>query len=297
MAFLLLFIFFYKKSGKFRKSLIAALAASTLHFSLLSSQPAQAAEAEAFTTPNQQHISRLQNQGFFSSKSNADGSGPGKPSGNNDTDNDDSDISTPKYPMRESVEDTEKYLVNMDKHISKLQQLEDSESETEETECKIKSPGKFQVDFDFELDQNGKPTLIIPIKDGTIRRIEFDQTRNKWYHADLFPSISAPDGFNNRAVRDMKYPDRLAYLRANIPDKSVIELQNQIGKSLSDPENISVPGFLGKHKSEGTIDINMESGLVSFTDKGSNKHRTIVRMPLDTIKELAENDFHLFPEK
>lgn len=133
------------------------------------------------------------------------------------------------------------------------------------------------------------------MKDGGIRRIEFDQTRDKWYHEDLFPNISAPDGFDNQAVRDLKHSDRLAYLRENIPDKSVIELQNEIGRSLSHPKIISVPGFLGKYKIEERIDINMQSGLVSFTDYSTNKHRTIVKISPERIQKLAKDGFHLFP--
>lgn len=98
-------------------------------------------------------------------------------------------------------------------------------------------------------------------------------------------------------MRNLKYSDRLAYLRENIPDKSVIELQNEIGKSLSHPKTISVPGFLGKYKIEGTVDINMQSGLVSFTDGVTNKHRTIVKMSPERIQKLAKDGFHMFPEK
>ena len=154
---------------------------------------------------------------------------------------------------------------------------------------------KVKTDFDYELDENGNPTLIIPMKDDSIRRIEYDQTLNKWYHEDVFPNIAAPDDFDNSAVRDLNHLDKLAYLKENIPHTSVIELQNEIGKSLSNADIVSVPGFLGKYKDEGMIDIDMKSGLVSFTDAVTNKHRTIVQMTPKKIQKLAENDFHLFP--
>ena len=83
-----------------------------------------------------------------------------------------------------------------------------------------------------------------------LRRIEFDQTRDKWYHEDIFSNIAPPDGFDNQAVRDLDYSDRLDYLRKTIPDRSIIELQNEIGKSLSHPKTMSVPVFLGKSKIE-----------------------------------------------
>ena len=98
-------------------------------------------------------------------------------------------------------------------------------------------------------------------------------------------------------MRDLDHSDKLDYLRKTIPDRSVIELQNEIGKSLSHPKTRSVPGFLGKYKIEGTVNINMQSGLVSFTDYGTNKHRTIVKMSPERIQELAKNGFHLFPNK
>jgi len=135
------------------------------------------------------------------------------------------------------------------------------------------------------------------MRDGGTRRIEFDQTRDKFYHEDIFPNVSPPDGFDNQAVQDLDYSDRLDYLRKTIPDRSIIELQNEIGKSLSHPKTRSVPGFLGKYKIEGTIDINIQSGLVSFTDYGTNIHRTIVKMSPERIQELAKNRFHLFPDK
>ena len=193
------------------------------------------------------------------------------------------------------MEETQIHLSNIDELTHKLEEVTDPyDSETEENQC---PPGKFEVDFNFELDENENPTLIIPMKDDSIRRIEFDQTRDKWYHEDLFPNISTPDGFDNQTVRNLTHLDKLDYLRENIPDKSVIELQNEIGKSLSHPKTISVPGFLGKYKIEGTIDINMESGLVSFTDSVINKHRTIVKMSPQRIKKLAKEGFHLFPNK
>jgi hypothetical protein len=294
LTFLGLFVYFYKTTGKFRQSVISAFVALTVFLS--SQQPAHSAgQADAFTEQNPQHQSRPQRgRGIFGRNPNNDGSGPGKPNGDG-SDGDDGGI--PKYPKTESIEETQRHLSNIDELTNKLEEITDSDSETEENQCQIKPPGKFEVDFDFELDENGNPTLIIPMKDGSIRRIEFDQTRDKWYHEDLFPNISAPDGFDNQAVRDLKYSDRLAYLRENIPDKSVIELQNEIGKSLSHPKIISVPGFLGKYKIEGTIDINMQSGLVSFTDSVTNKHRTIVKMSPERIQKLAKDGFHLFPDK
>ena len=225
LTFLVLFVYLYLTCGKFRQSVLTAFAARAFVFSDVTTARGEG-KTEAFTT-QQQYQSRpspSSRSGFFSGRSTNDGSGPGKPNGNDSNNDDSDDGSSLKYPKRESIEETQTHLANITEQINKLEEVTDSDSETEEKECQIKSPGKFEVDFDFELDKNGNPTLIIPMKDGSIRRIKFDQTRDKWYHEDLFPNLLAPDGFDNQAVRDLEYSDRLAYLRENIPDKSVIEL-------------------------------------------------------------------------
>ena len=136
LTFLGLFIYFYKTSGKFRQSIISAFAALTVIFS--SQQPAHSAgQADAFTQQNQQHQSRPKNQGIFSRKSNNDGPGPGKPNGNG-SDGDDGGI--PKYPKAESIEETQRHLSNIDEQIHKLEEVTDSDSETEENQCPIDQP-------------------------------------------------------------------------------------------------------------------------------------------------------------
>ena len=103
LTFLGLLIYFYKTSGKFRKSIVAAFAAATFFFSGL--PPARAAgEADAFR-PKPQHRSRPSHRsGFFSGRSSNDGSGPGKPDDfGSDSDRD----GLPQFPQTESVEKTE----------------------------------------------------------------------------------------------------------------------------------------------------------------------------------------------
>lgn len=64
---------------------------------------------------------------------------------------------------------------NISNNYSNL--ITDSDSETEDNQCQIKPPGKFKVDF--ELDKNENLILIIPMKDSSIRPIEFNQTREE----------------------------------------------------------------------------------------------------------------------
>lgn len=191
----------------------------------------------------------------------------------------------------------EKNLEHSDLYQSKKKKNKKSELEDNSTGQKKQTIKGIEVDFNYELDKNGNLTLLIPMKDGNTRRIEFDQILEKWYHKYLFPSISLSDGFNNKEMRAKNYSNRLDYLRKNIPDRSVIELQNEIGKSLSYPKIISATKFLKKYTIEEMVDINIQSGLVNFTDYAINKHRTIIKMSSERIQKSRKENFYLFPNK
>jgi hypothetical protein len=154
LSFLVLFVYFYKTSGNFRRSIISAFVVLTVFFS--SQQAAHSdGQADAFTLQNQQHQSRPPNKGFFSHTSNNDGPGPGKPNGNG-SDGDDGGI--PKYPKTESIEETERHLYNIDEQIKKLEEVTDSDSESEENECRLKSKAGFKElpdgkIFVYDMDQ------------------------------------------------------------------------------------------------------------------------------------------------
>lgn len=90
------FIYFYKTSGKFRKSIIAAFISATVYYSGL--KPAHSAgEADAaFTQQNQPHQSRPSHR-----------SAPGKPDNSGSGSGGDG---LPKFPQIESVEKTQEHL-------------------------------------------------------------------------------------------------------------------------------------------------------------------------------------------
>lgn len=204
-----------------------------------------------------------------------------------------------QYNKRKTVQQTEDRVRNIDYLMKQLNDESDSESESE---CEVNDQqSKIAKLFDSRLtlsfDENNKPTVVVEKKDGSIRRVDFYHTRDKYYHEDVFPGITAPNNFDNKAVRKMPYSDKLKYLRTTIPDEKVFELQNEIGKMLLEPENISVPGFLGKNKIEGIFDIDASSRIVSFTTSGTDKHRTIVKMSPKQMNKLVKRDFHLYPDK
>jgi len=147
LTFLGLFIYFYKTSGKFRKSIIAAFMAATVYFSGLT--PAHSAgEADAdFTQQNQQHQSRTQRpRGIFDRKLNNDGSGPGKP---DDFDSDSGGDGFPKLPEKECIEKTEERVENIETLIRRMEESSDTESECESAE-------QLQVDESYKSNSDLK---------------------------------------------------------------------------------------------------------------------------------------------
>lgn len=125
LTFLGLFVYFYKTSGKFRKSIIAALLA-TLVFSSVPLE-SEAKGTDAFTT--QQQTTRIErNRGLFSRGARKpNNNGQGKPNGSDGGEDDDKDMS--QYPKVESVQETESRLDDIDKFIARMEESSDSEEE------------------------------------------------------------------------------------------------------------------------------------------------------------------------
>ena len=124
VIFLGLFLYFYKASGKFRKSIIAAIAALNVVFSGLTMAGATG-EAHGFTTKPQQSTPSHRS-GSLSGRASSDGSGPGKP---DDFDSDGDDW--PQFPKREPVEKTEERVKKIDDYFCEMSEVSDSETETE----------------------------------------------------------------------------------------------------------------------------------------------------------------------
>jgi len=122
----------------------------SFYFSVLS--PAHSASgADAFTQQNQQHQSRPQHhRGIFGRKSNNDGSGPGKPNDDGSGGNDDS---VPKYPQPESVEGTQERVERINEHLCRMNEVSDSDTESEEDQCPIDQQNKAGI---HELPDSSK---------------------------------------------------------------------------------------------------------------------------------------------
>ena len=140
LTFLGLFVYFYKTSGNFRKSIMSALVAAFI----LASGPleSEAKGTDAFTT--QQQTTRIErNRSLFSRGARKpNNNGQGKPNGSDGSGDDDKDMS--QYPKVESVQETESRLDDIDKSIARMEESSDSEEE----ECEARE--QFQVDESYK---------------------------------------------------------------------------------------------------------------------------------------------------
>lgn len=148
LTFLGLFIYSYKSSGKFRKSIASALFAALVIVSIVS-WPAQSAakDVHGFSTPESSRPARR--PGFFSGKSDTNDPGkPGKPNG----DGGGGDYGgKPQYTAPESVKETKVRVERIQEHVRKLEEETDSESESE-----CKSAQQLQVDESYKSNSDLK---------------------------------------------------------------------------------------------------------------------------------------------
>ena len=147
---LYLFIYFYRTSGKFRKSIAAALLVTFVF--LASPENSGARDVEGFPPKPQQHSRLLKPKGLFRNPSQ--NSGPEKP--DNPSGNGKNFDSTPEYHGPESVGETEKRLDTIDGYLGELDGQTDSDSELEsESSCDV-MPTQIQA---AKFLKNGKVDL------------------------------------------------------------------------------------------------------------------------------------------
>jgi len=134
--------------------------------------------------------------------------------------------------------------------------------------------------------------------DGTFINVATSQVRDKGLHIPDFLDAEILDGkFDVTEAETLGYTDRLNYLRDknNLPDEIVDQATDEILNFMTADDTKLVPGFLGFRKIEGTVFINLRLNKVGFRDNNGYKFRTAMTMNDEKILNLAETDFHLFP--
>lgn len=338
LTFLVLFFYFYKTSGKFRQSIIAAFAAVIFYSSAHSTGEADG----AFTQQNQQHQSRPQHDpGIFGRKSNNDrqvilakaegnpitpptnrgpsdfptppsrgrssrpvyvpkyrvtpkiidqGLGAGaNPAGAGGGENPEFDDQCP-VPKKQQSQESKTFDYDYD-YRSKKKKQSAEQCELEEEFKKDKKYGGFA----YKLDKSGNPILRVETKAGSEILLTYDKALEKYYHQDVY-NLETPKNFDSKKARSLKLKDRIKYLKETVPPNKVIEFQIANAKSLSTENLTTVPGFISARKEPGTLYINEETGQVHFVNARTNIWRTTVIKTRTGLINLAQNDFHLFPD-
>ena len=150
------------------------------------------------------------------------------------------------------------------------------------------------IDFQYEYDSNGNPTLLVP-NPGKARtkrnypRVEFDQTASHIHHApDL--NIPLPSDFDMVHYKKLNRADKIDYAKQKLPRETIINYQNEIGKSISPlfgpKETFLVPGFAGKFKRNTELTIQQ-------TDTPNESLLSIIREDGGHISTFSINDDYL----
>ena len=131
----------------------------------------------------------------------------------------------------------------------------DSCGDFEESESSDKLP--VPVNFEYEKDSNGNPTLLVPnidstrtVKGRSFNRVEYDQTASHLHHASEM-GIQLPKNFDLEKYKSMSKPEKIKYAKENVPRETIISFQNVCAGAISPTFGITtrpVRGFAGIRK-------------------------------------------------
>lgn len=167
---------------------------------------------------------------------------------------------------------------------------------------------KSDIDFQYQYDSNGNPTLLIPNtgrlrKKRTHTKVEFDQTAVHIHHAPDF-GISLPAKFDMNKYLSLDRAGRLDYANKSLPRETIINYQNEIGKSLCSIFNIGgktilVPGFAGKQKigTELTIEQKPNGRNMLGIIREDGTHISSYSLEFPELEKLLKNDFWVLRDR
>ena len=240
LTFFGLFIYFYKTSRKFRKSIYAAFMVSFIVIS--GPLESQGNNADAFT-PQQKNSRQQRNKGLFnnsSKKPSNNGNGNGKPNKGSDSSGEPNSgegkiNGIPKKPNVESVEETRDILENIKMWTSKMEESSDSESEEEED--LVHEQNKRGVQDPLAILEETYGSNFVPVENGEFK-IQDWQAAKKIYHAVCFGLKPEDFGFSQKEVIEIELNGGLVeYVRngKNLPSLDFIRaFQKTIKKFCED---------------------------------------------------------------
>lgn len=240
LTFVTLFLYYYKTSKNFRKSIWAAFMAVFI----LTSEPfnAEGKGVDGFTPEQRINNPRKENFSSWATKNpHKNGSGNGDGSDGSD---DGSGNALPEYCPPQSVKETKEHVENIAKYTQQIEESSDDESKKEENEEECEAEKK-TVSIDIV---NNK--LVLRLNRGKYSTtIEENQLRKKIYHAPVF-GVTLKGDLDLNYLADLNIKDRFAYVSNTdvLPIECVKDYMTQLAKHFLDPATELKVGTLGKNK-------------------------------------------------
>lgn len=104
-----------------------------------------------------------------------------------------------------------------------------------------------------------------------------------------------PEFEDQYRVGQLAPADRKAYIESTVPKQNILEFLKANVASLSSDKLKPVPGFIGARKESGTIYFFRNTRELHFVNEMTGNWRTTVVQSESQLRNLAKNDFHLFP--
>jgi len=207
-----------------------------------------------------------------------------------------------KIPPKSDWETDPDYW-NKRQNKDKAQEEPDSTSEENKEST---SPLQTDIDFSYELDDNGNPTLLVPNSGLAAERrpfskVEFDQTASHMHHAPEL-GIELPKDFDMARYRGLDRAARTEYAKQKLPQEIIINYQNEIGKSICPAfgERLrSVPGHSGVRKREVELKIQSigpDAHILSIV-REDGMHVSSFIVDDDKLIKIAEDDFWVLKDR
>lgn len=273
LAFVKFFLYFYKNSRQFQKSIKCALFAVFLLFS--SQSKCQAKGVDGFT-PDQQRIVPSRNlEGLFGTSNN---NSPGYESGGGGDPNDNNPFSDSE--INSDFKENRPESPNFDHRVYETTPDRNKNSKSDE---------------EFECPIEGRKTAIAT--DGTFINISSSDVRDKGHILDFVDKNRLPKSFKPQKIQNLPYKEKLEFLRdrKNLPDAVVDDVRDRILEIMTAEDTIISPGWIGYEKIEGTLFVNLRTNTVVFRDYNGYRVRTALTMEDEDIMEIVNRNFHLFP--
>lgn len=198
-------------------------------------------------------------------------------------------VDPPGFPSRPRTRENTKWFQESQSKPLPSGSEADSSDNSQANDKKTKS--EIKTEFDYRLDRNGDPILLIPdtgpLASGIID-VVYRQTKTHLHHAPEL-GIKLPSDFDIAKYKARSTAGRLQYATEKVPRETIIVYQNKIAEAISEPV-ISVPGFAGKQKTDVKIKIKLmpqaKGALLSVIDKRNNHVTTyfVTKRQLDNLK-------------